>query len=351
MQIRPEKLKKVIVEILRGFKASESEAELVAECMVFADMRGIDTHGVHFLTLVADRIKAGMIRIPTPLAVISDDGATGLIDGGDGLGQVAACRAMEMSIKKARQFGVGTTLVRNTNNVGSLAFYTLLAAKNGMAGVTSTNGAPSISPWGGMEPFFGTNPVSVAVPTNSGDPVVLDMSASVVARGKIRKAERMKEAIPLGWAADETGTPTTDPAAAMKGTLLPIGGPKGYGLAFMVDVLAGLLSGSNFGPNVKTFHQPLGPTGVGVFTMAIDVRRFMPLEQFKGLVQAHILAIRASRKAKGVDRIFLPGEIEAEKEKRSMAEGISLNAPVAERLNQLLETVKSDLRLNEEQEP
>ncbi len=346
MNIRPEKLKQVIVEILRGFGASEAEAEIVAESMVFADMRGIDTHGVHFLTLVADRVKAGMIRIPTPLAVLRDEGATGLIDGGDGLGQVTACRAMEMSIKKARQFGVGTVLARNANNIGSLAFYTLLAARNGMVGIVSTNGAPSIAPWGGTEPFFGTNPISIAAPVDSGDPVVLDMSASVVARGKIRKAERMKETIPLGWATDETGTPTTDPAAAMKGTLLPIGGPKGYGMAFMVDVMAGLLSGSRFGPAVKTFHQPLGPTGVGIVTMAIDIGRFMPIEQFKGLIQAHTAAIRTSRKAQGVERIYLPGEIEAEKEKKSRAEGISLNAAVTERLRQLLEEGKSNLRLS-----
>ncbi len=348
MNIRPEKLKQVIVEILRGFGASETEAEIVAESMVFADMRGVDTHGVHFLTLVADRVKAGMIRIPTPLAVLRDDGATGLIDGGDGLGQVAACRAMEMSIGKARRFGVGTTLVRNTNNVGSLAFYTLLAARNGMVGVVSSNAAPAIAPWGGTDAFFGTNPLSIAVPADSGDPIVLDMSASVVARGKIRRAERMKEAIPAGWATDAAGTPTTDPAAAMQGTLLPIGGPKGYGLAFMTDLLAGLLAGANYGPAVRTFHQPLGPTGVGVFTLALDVRRFMPLEQFKNLLQAHASAIRSSKRAEGVERIYLPGEIEAEKEKQSRAEGIALNAQVAERLGLLLAEVQSDWSLSEE---
>jgi len=351
MRIRPEKLKEAVAGILRGFNAAEDEAQLVAESMVFADMRGVDTHGVHFLTLVADRVRAGMIRIPTPIAVISDDGATGLIDGGDGLGQVAACRAMAMSIRKARQFGVGTVLVRNTNNVGSLAFYTIQAAREGMAGIISSNAAPAISPWGGIEPFFGTNPLSIAVPDDSDAPVVLDMSASVVARGKIRRAERMKEPIPLGWATDETGTPTTDPAAAMKGTLLPIGGPKGYGLALMFDVLTGLLSGSHFGPAVKTFHQPLGPTGVGVFTMAIDIKRFMPLELFRGLIRAHIASIRESKKAKGVERIFLPGEIESEKEAKSRAEGVTLNAPVVDRLNQLLGEVKSELRLKEEEEP
>jgi len=350
MQIPPERLKKAVVEILRGFNAAEDEAQLVAESMVFADMRGVDTHGVHFLTLVADRVKAGMIRIPTPIAVISDDGATGLIDGGDGLGQVAASRAMAMSIRKARQFGVGTVLVRNANNVGSLAFYTIRAAREGLVGIISSNAAPAISPWGGTEPFFGTNPLSIAVPDDSDVPVVLDMSASVVARGKIRRAERMKEPIPPGWATDETGTPTTDPAAAMKGTLLPIGGPKGYGLALMFDVIAGLLSGSNFGPAVKTFHQPLGPTGVGVFTMAIDIERFMPLDRFRELMRAHAASIRGSKKAEGVERIFLPGEIEAEREAKSRAEGVALNPQVVDRLNQLLGEVNSGLRLKEESE-
>ena len=177
-------------------------------------------------------------------------------------------------------------------------------------------------------------------------PVVLDMSSSVVARGKIRRAERMKEPIPLGMGSrSEWGTLRPIPLAAMKGTLVPIGGPKGYGLALMVDVLAGLLSGSQFGPQVKTFHQPLGPTGVGVFIMAIDVNRFMPLHQFKGLMESYGDSIKKSRKAKGVSRIYLPGEIEFEKEKKSMAEGIELSDSVASSLNQLLERVKSPLRL------
>jgi LDH2 family malate/lactate/ureidoglycolate dehydrogenase len=214
-----------------------------------------------------------------------------------------------------------------------------------MVGMVMCNGAASMPPWGGAEPFFGTNPISIAVPNGSDEPVVLDMSSSLVARGKIRRAERLKEAIPLGWALDQNGEPTTDPSAAMKGTLVPIGGPKGYGLALMVDLLAGLLPGSQFGPQVKTFHQPLGPTGVGVFIMAIDVNRFMPIHQFKGLVQSYGESIKKSRKAKGVSRIYLPGEIEFEKEKKAVSEGIELSDSVVSNLNQLLEKVKSPLKL------
>jgi LDH2 family malate/lactate/ureidoglycolate dehydrogenase len=286
-----------------------------------------------------------MIHLPTLLKVIREDNTTAMVDGGNGLGQVAAHRAMRMSIQKARNFGVGITLVRNTNHIGILAFYTLMAAEEGMSGVVMSNSAPSMSPWGGAEPFLGTNPISIAIPGGEEGPVVLDMSSSVVARGKIRRAQRMKERIPLGWALDETGSPTTDPVAALKGTLLPIGGPKGYGLALMIDVLAGLLSGSQYGPEVKTFHQPLGPTGIGVFTMAVDIERFMPLHQFKDLMTSYAKSIKKTKKTKEVSQIYLPGEIELEREKQSLKEGVEISAEVAKDLNTLLEKTKSPLRL------
>jgi len=347
MKIQPQRLKEISIEILKGLNATDHEAKLVAECLVLAEMRGIDTHGVHFLKLLSDRVDARMIRIPTKVRVLREDGATAVLDGGNGLGQVAAHRAMWMNIQKAKELGAGLTLIRNTNHIGILAFYTLMAAEEGMVGIVMSNSAPSMSPWGGADPFLGTNPISIAIPCGLEAPLVLDMSSSVVARGKIRKALRMKQSIPLGWALDEEGSPTTDPSAALKGTLLPIGGPKGYGLALVIDILAGLLSGSQYGPKIKTFHQPLGPTGIGVLTMAIDIERFMPLDQFKQLMDSYIGSIKKSKKAKGVSRIYLPGEIEFEKEKENLAEGIELNESVVSDLNQLLEKVKSPIRMNE----
>lgn len=348
MKIQAGRLREVSVQILKGLNATQDEAELVADCLVRAEMRGIDTHGVYFLKLLSDRVDVHMIRIPTELKVVREDGTTSILDGGNGLGQVAAHRAMKMSIQKARELGIGLTLVRNTNHIGILAFYTLMAAEEGMVGIVMSNSAPSMSPWGGTEPFLGTNPISIAIPGSSRSPVVLDMSSSVVARGKIRRAQRMKESIPLGWALDETGTPTTDPVAALKGTLLPIGGPKGYGLALMIDALAGLLSGSRYGPEVKTFHQPLGPTGIGVFTTAIDIERFMPLHQFKALMTSYVGSIKKTKKVKNISQIYLPGEIELEKEEKSITEGIELDLVVVKSLNELLQKVKSPLRLGEE---
>jgi LDH2 family malate/lactate/ureidoglycolate dehydrogenase len=347
MRVLPGQLKDIAVQIVKGLGASHEEAALLAESLVRADMRGTDTHGVTYLKLLANRVDMQMITLPTRLNVLKEDVATALIDGGNGLGQVAAHRAMTMSLEKAERCGTGCCLVRNTNNVGFLAFYTMMAAEKGMVGIIMTNAAAAMSPWGGAEAFFGTNPISIAVPGDAEDrAVVLDMSSSLVARGKVRRAQRLKETIPPGWAFDESGAPTTDPAAALKGTLAPMGGPKGYGLALMVDILAGMLSGSKYGREVKTFHQPEGPTGVGVCCMAIDVERFMPVREFRGLVHSYVASIRGSRKAKGVSRIYLPGEIEFEKEKTSSEHGVELNPGTVKDLNQLLERVRSPLRLN-----
>jgi len=342
--VTPERLKEVVIEVLKGLGASEDEAPLVAESLVRAEMRGTDTHGLPYLKLLGERIEARMVSVPTRVTVLKDEGATALLDGGNGIGQVAGWKAMELSLRKAREFGIGSTLIRNTNNLGFFAFYTIHAAAEGFAGIAMGNANAAISPWGGAEAFFGTNPISIAVP-GSPEPIALDMSSSLVARGKIRRAQRLGEKIPLGWALDDSGAPTEDPAAALKGTLLPIGGPKGYGLAFMVDVLAGMLSGAAFGRDIKSFHQLMGPTEVGALTLAINVERFMPLGQFRGLMKGYLDSIRGSRKAKGTARIYLPGEIEAENEKASRERGIELRPASVELVNQLLEKLNSPMRL------
>jgi LDH2 family malate/lactate/ureidoglycolate dehydrogenase len=346
MKVQADRLGEIAILILKGLHAGEEEAAVVADALIKAELRGIDTHGVHLLTLLPERVEAGMLQIPTSLTLLKDSGATALLDGGNGLGQAAAHRAMGISIGKAKEFGIGCCLVRNTNNIGMLSVYTLMAAEQKTVGIVMGNAAAAMSPWGGVEPFFGTNPLSISVPGEAGaPPVVLDMSSTMVARGKIRRADRLKESIPPGWAFDETGTPTTDPAEALKGTLMPIGGPKGYGLALMIDVLAGLLSGSQYGPQIRTFHQLEGPTGVGVFTLAIEIERFMPLGQFTALFRTYLASVQSSRKAKGVSRIYLPGEIEYDKEQQSLSEGIEVSPATAGKLNVLLEKFGSPLRL------
>jgi LDH2 family malate/lactate/ureidoglycolate dehydrogenase len=339
-----DRLKAAITEVLQGIGANEDEAPVVAESLVRAEMRGTDTHGLPYLKLLVERAEARMVALPTRVTTLRDEGATALLDGGNGIGQFAGWTAMALSVRKARQLGIGLTLIRNTNNLGFLAFYTMQAAEQGLVGVAMSNANASVSPWGGAEALFGTNPLSIAVP-GDGEPLALDMSSSVVARGKIRRAHRLGEKIPLGWALDECGAPTDDPAAALKGTLLPIGGPKGYGLALMVDVLAGMLSGGAFGRDVKSFHELAGPTGVGALMLAIEVQRFMPLATFRTLMRGYLAAIRDSRKARGADRIYVPGEIESEKEQASRKRGIELTGAAVEMMNQLLEKLQSPVRL------
>jgi LDH2 family malate/lactate/ureidoglycolate dehydrogenase len=342
--VTPERLKEVVVELLTRLGAAQDEAPIVADSLVRAEMRGTDTHGLPYLKLLVERIEAGMVSVPTRIRLLREAGGTALLDGGNGIGQVAGWQAMQRSVARARELGIGLTLVRNTNNLGFLAFYSMQAAAQGFVGMAMGNANAAISPWGGAEPFFGTNPLSIALPGN-GELVALDMSSSLVARGKVRRAQRLGEKIPLGWALDESGVPTEDPGAALHGTLLPIGGPKGYGLALMVDVLAGMLSGSAFGPDIKSFHQPTGPTGVGALTLAIDVERFMPLDQFRELMRRYAGSIRGSRKAQGTARIYLPGEIEAEREEASRKQGIELRPASIEMVNQLLEKRGSSIRL------
>jgi LDH2 family malate/lactate/ureidoglycolate dehydrogenase len=351
VRIAADHLRQAAVALLGCLGAGDEEARRVADNLVLADMRGIPTHGVNFLPMLAERVERGLVAVPTVLTVLSDQGAVTHLDGGNGLGQTAAAEGMLASIQKAGRFGVGLALIRRTNHIGLLAYYSLMAASRGMIGFCMCNGAASMAPWGGAEAFFGSNPFSVAAPGGGETPVVLDMSTSVVARGKVRRAARMKERIPPGWALDAQGAPTEDPDAAMKGTLLPIGGPKGYGLAFFVDLICGLLSGSSFARELKTFHKPEGPTGVGVATVAIDVSRFMAPEQFGALVGEHVRSIRGSRRAAGTDRIYLPGEMEAQRERLAAQQGVEVDEAVCQALDALLEQKGLSLRLKQGQVP
>jgi LDH2 family malate/lactate/ureidoglycolate dehydrogenase len=351
VRIAADHLKKVAAALVRCLGAGDEEARGVADNLVLADMRGIATHGVNFLPMLSQRVEQGLVAIPTSLKVLSDEAAVTHLDGGNGLGQTAASAGMRASIDKAGRFGVGLTLIRRTNHIGLLAYYSLMAAARGMIGFCMCNGAASMAPWGGAEAFFGSNPFAVAAPGGSETPLVLDMSTTVVARGKIRRAQRLKQPIPLGWALDAQGAPTEDPEAAMKGTLLPIGGPKGYGMAFFIDLICGLLSGSSYARELKTFHKPEGPTGVGVMTLAIDISRFMPPATFASLTGEHILSIRGSAKAAGTSRIYLPGEIEAEKERLAALRGVEVDDAVCQALDELLAKKGLSVRLKQGEVP
>lgn len=332
-------------QLLIAAGESPENAELAAENFCQADARGITTHGTYLLTPILDRVKVNQLSLPTIPTLVCDEMAVAIVDGGNGLGPVAGKFAAEVVAKRAAQYGIGMVLIRNTNNLGSLAFYTEMIARQGMIAMMSCNAAPAMAPWGGAEAFTGTNPIAIAVYTGQDILFSADMATSVVARGKIRTAARLGKPIPADWALDSDGNPTTDPAAALKGTLLPIGGPKGSALALAVDILSGILSGAAHAPNIKSFHTPEGTTGVGASLIAIDIRKFGELKQFSATMDDYFLSLKGMKKAKFASEVFVPGEIEYRREVASRETGIDLDDKAVGVLNQLLERGGSDVRL------
>jgi len=344
MKIPVNSLRQGAQDILVYLGETPQNAAEIANSLVKADMRGISTHGTYLLKIIDMRVKGKQLSLPTIPKVVSDSGATAIIDGADGIGMVAGHMALELGMEKAKQFGISIVLIRNTNNVGSLASYTQRAADNGMIAIMSGNAAPAMAPWGGAEQFMGTNPIGISIPAD-GSGFTADMASSVVARGKIRKASRQGVQIPENWALDENGITTTDPDKALKGTLLPIGGPKGSALALTVDIISGMLSGAGFGKTLKSFHELEGPTNVGVSIIIIDIARFMPLDHFKELMTGYTETIKGLKKAEGFTEVLMPGEIEYRKEKNSEENGVEIDAQQIAALNELLVQSGSEIRL------
>lgn len=340
-----EQLKQCAMEILTACGESPQNAEIAAEAMVTADMRSITTHGTYLLVPIFNRVKAGQLNLPTKLKVIMDEYAVAIIDGGDGLGAVAGREAANIAAKKAKSLGISFVLIRNTNNIGTLAWYTEYIARQRMIAIMSCNAAPAMAPWGGAEQFLGTNPVAVAIYTGTDKVFSADMATSIVARGKIRKAARNGEPIPPDWAVDEEGNFTTDPNSALKGALLPMGGAKGSALAFAVDIISGMISGAKYAPDIKSFHKPEGQTGVGASVIAIDIERFMPIKDFEKNIREYIIKVKSLKKAKGFDSIYLPGEIEHNIELASKNNGISLDENTVTAINNILGEINSSARL------
>ncbi|MDH7483355.1 MAG: Ldh family oxidoreductase [Spirochaetales bacterium] len=346
MRIPELKLVAAAETILRHIGESEENASIAARALVRADMRGVSTHGVNLLRMIYKRAEAGMLAIPTRVSIVAARNGTAVLDGNNGLGQVAGYYALDLSIQKAKACGIAMVELRNTNNIGALGCLTELAAsRDKVISICMTNGNPSVAPFGAGEPFFGTNPLSIAVPVADRAPIVLDMSSSVVARGKIRLASLKGEPIPLGWALNAAGEPTTDPKEALKGCLVPLGGPKGSGLAMMVDILAGVLAGAAYSRRLKSFHELEGPTGVGASFIAIDIGHFTDPEAFCHTLKDYVQEMKSLRRQPGIEEILAPGELEQLKEEENRRLGIEVPDEVLEGIRQILHMAGSSLEL------
>lgn len=332
------------VGVLRALDVPETDARIVGECLVGADLKGVGSHGIVRLPVYAKRLAAGLIDPQPSLRVIGKpDGAVRIVDGGNGLGPVVGDYGMRQAMASARRFGVGVAFVRNSNHFGSAAFYVERAVDSGLIGVASSNAPPNMAPWGGKERFLGTNPLAVGVPSKRWRPLVLDMATSVVARGKIILAAQTGAKIPEGWAIDPEGNPTTDPQAALLGAVLPFGGPKGSAISLLLDVFSGVLSGANYGRHLKTLEDMTTPQNLGHFFLAIDPACLMPVEEFYDRVDDLIGQLKATPPAPGTERVLAPGEIEYENLDRAASVGVELDAEVLEQLHALGEQLGVEL--------
>jgi LDH2 family malate/lactate/ureidoglycolate dehydrogenase len=319
-----EKLIEFGTAVYAGAGMPEADARLVADTLVQADLWGHQSHGVLRLGWYLDRIKNGVMKPVTTPETIVDAGAVMVIDGHDGVGHVLTMLAMKEAVKRAKAHGLGAVAVRNSNHFGTCMYYTRLGAAEGCVMMLTTNGGPAMAPWGGKKKIVGTNPWSVAAPAGSLAPFVVDMAATGVARGKIYLAHQRRQQIPLGWAIDADGAPTTDPQKAIEGIILPMAEHKGYAIAAMVDMMSGVLTGSGFLSAVHSPYKTAEKSNCGHMMIAMNISAFQPLAQFHERMEKFIGEIKSVPLAKDVAEVFYPGEMEARSDQRGRRDGLML---------------------------
>jgi LDH2 family malate/lactate/ureidoglycolate dehydrogenase len=334
--VEPSVAHRWILQLVGKVGVPEDDARLLADGLIQAHLAGMDGHGLFFLPVYVKRLELGLVAKRGEVRVLEEGPAFALLDGGNLLGHVAAWRAMEVAIAKAAEAGTGTVTLRNSNHSGIMARYTLRAAEAGCIGVAATNTPPLMAPWGGFLPFLGTNPLSVAIPAGEEPPLLLDMATSAVARSRILVSRAAGERIPAHWALDEAGRPTEDPEAALRGTMAPMAGHKGFGLALVIDALSGVLSGAASGPEVgDIFRDDAGPQNVGHFFQAVDLDRLGQADRVRTRMDSLIRQLRSAPAAPGTDRIRVPGDLEREMAERRRRDGIPLGREVVQALQAL----------------
>lgn len=302
-------------------------ARTVAQALVEADARGIGSHGLMLVPMYVDRLLAGSVTTNHSAEVVLDKGAVAVLDCRHALGILTADQGMELAIAKAKSFGVGVVTARHAFHFGGAYRYAQQAINAGCIGIAAANTRPLMPAPGGATAVVGNNPIAVGVPGD--DPILVDMALSEAALGKIRLAESAGREIPLTWATDAHGAPTSDPAAAIAGLLLPTGGPKGYGLALVVDVLTGALSGGAIGYGVKGLYADTSvPNDCAHVFIALDPEIFGSLVEFRGRTAELVGQVRNSKLAPGVAAVLLPGQREAEHAERARNTGVPVAASV-----------------------
>lgn len=313
------------VRLLKAHGLPEGDARTVAHCLVRADLRGVDTHGIQYLPHYLGRVDKGLINPRPALKIEGKSPVAAALDGQDGFGFVVGMAAIEAAMEMARTYGVGIVAARRSTHFGMAASYVLRAVEAGFVAQVYSNASPAMPPWGGREAMLGTSPFACGAPGGKLDPYILDLSFAVAARGKIRKAARRGEPIPLGYALDKAGRPTTDATAALDGVVLPIGGYKGSGLAMLMDLMGGVIAGAGHAGGVgNQFSDYDRPQDVGHFFMAMKPDLFVPLEEYRTRMDRLVSAVRGAPRAEGFTEILMPGEREARLEQQRRATGVHI---------------------------
>ena len=303
-------------------------ARRVADVLVDAEARGIASHGLVRLPSYVSRVRAGLIDAAAIPSILRSGPGTALIDGANAFGVIAADLAANEAERRARELGVGWVTAIRSNHLSSIGFFVRALAERGLISLMWSNAAPSVAAYNGRSPILGTNPFAVAAPRDP-NPIVLDMATSAVARGRIRRALSEGRSIPAGWAVDAKGEPATDPAAALKGALLPLGGAKGYGLSVFVDLLSGVLGGGASLDHVFETTENTRPAAIAFTLVAVDPFQLIDHEHYRAAIESFVSRLKGS----GTGDVLLPGELEDAAYERARTDGV----PVAADILHLLE--------------
>jgi L-2-hydroxycarboxylate dehydrogenase (NAD+) len=339
-----------MVDVFTGLGVPSEDAKICADVLITADKRGIDSHGVNRLKpIYYDRIKIGIQHPTTDFEIIRQGPTTAVVDGHDGMGFVIAKKAMELAIKKAKEFGMGMVVVRNSTHYGIAGYYTIMAAAEGMIGITGTNTRPGVAPTFGVENMLGTNPLTFGLPTDEEFPFVIDCATSISQRGKIEVYAREGKELPKGWVIDQSGQPATDSkqilADLINGTaaLTPLGGigdetggHKGYGYATVVEILSAALQSGNYLKMLSGYKDGKRvPYHLGHFFIAIDVSAFIELDEFKRITGEILRELRSSKRMPGQDRIYTAGEKEYIAWLHRKNKGVPLNKQLQQEIKEM----------------
>lgn len=338
-----DRLQTFISRVFTGCGMPNEDAETAANLITQADLMGQDGHGVFRLPMYVRRIRAGGMNVTPQFRCIEDRAATALIDGDNGLGHLVMHHATQLAMEKAERTGIAWVGARHSNHAGPASLYAMMPLKKDMIGLyIAVGSANHLPPWGGTEMLLSTNPIAVAVPSSTRPPIVLDMATTVAAYGKVKTAAQRGERMPEGWMIDRTGAPLTDPARAAEGFLLPIGGPKGYGLSLIFGILAGTLNGAALGRDVVDFNADSQTvTNTGHLIIALDIKAFTDPDVFRAGIDEVWDQMKSSPLLPGVDEIRLPGE----RLHRVTAERLKTGVPIGASLHAELDKLAADLAI------